>query len=147
MTANPLVQQGTLNRLRASVLVPLFPQLNVTAPYLGKEGIRLSLEGEATLMIPTMVGTVTSPEPYQMCTCTLHLLKTQQLGNLWKLQQELLSVIGPILVTPDASPLSPYPIQNCGIASVSELNMAGNDAGYVVTVKGFYTVNLSLFGV
>lgn len=146
MAANPLVAQGTLNRLKGSVLVPNFPQLNVTAPFLGKEGIGLALEGDATLILPTMVGTVTSPEPYQMCTITIHLLRTQGLANLWKLQQELFSVIGDVVVTPDAAPLSPYPIQNCGIKSVSELRFAGQDAGYMVTVGGYYTTNLALFG-
>lgn len=46
MATNPLIPQGTLNRVRASVVWPSFPNLNVTASYLGRMGIRLSLDGE-----------------------------------------------------------------------------------------------------
>lgn len=145
MASNPLVQQGTLNRLRGTVVIPQFPQLIVTAPFLGREGIRLALEGGATTMIPTMTGTVTSPEPYQMCTITMHLLKTQQLADLWKLQQQLDSRIGAVVVTPDASTLSPYQIINCGITTIGELNFAGSDAGYAVSVQGYYNVNSALW--
>ena len=38
--ANNLVLQGVLNRLRGSVVVADAPELNVTAPFLGKAGIR-----------------------------------------------------------------------------------------------------------
>ena len=85
---NPLVSQGSLNRLRASVVWPDNPTLNVTASYLGKEGVSLALDGEATTFINTLVGAVTSPEPYQMITLTIHLLKTQGLASLYKSQQE-----------------------------------------------------------
>jgi hypothetical protein len=146
MAANPLVAQGTLNRLRASVIWNDFPALNVTAPYLHKEGIRLALEGESTLLIPTMTGTVTSPEPYQMISCTINLLKTQALADLYKRQMEADSRLGSGVVRPDASTLSPYEIVNCAIESVRELNFAGDDAGYAVSVKGYYIVNNNLWG-
>lgn len=143
--ANPLVLQGTLNRVRATVVIPNFPNLNVTAPYLGKEGIRLSLEGESTLFIPTMTGAVTSGEPYQMCSVVMQLLKTQGLAQQYEAQKQALATIGNITVTPDASTLNPYSILNCAIESVRELNFAGDDASYAVTLRGYYIINNNLF--
>lgn len=143
--ANPLVVQGTLNRLRASVVVVEHPELNVTSAYLGKEGIGLALEGETTLYLPTMTGAVTSGEPYQMCAVTIALLKTQFVANLYKLRQELQSTIGSIVVRPDSSALSPYYLTNCSIRSVAEMSFSGQDAGYRVTLGGVYLINASLF--
>lgn len=145
MATNPLVAQGTLNRLRASVTWTNFPQLNVTASYLGKMGIRLALDGESTLFIPTMTGAVTSPEPYMSITLTIHLLKTQQLAALYKAQMEATALIGDGTVRPDASTLPPYQITNCAIESVRELNFAGDDAEFAVTCKGYYLINNNLW--
>ena len=145
MATNPLVVQGTLNRLRGSVVWPNFPALNVTAPFLGEEGIRLTLDGDATLFIPTMTGAVTSPEPYQMITLAMHLLKTQALAVGYKAQQELSTLLGDGTVRPDASNLPVYQLINCAIESVRELNFSGDDAGYVVMVRGYYLVNSDLW--
>lgn len=142
---NPLVPQGTLNRVRASVVVVDAPELTVTAPYLGREGVSLALEGEATTYIPTMTGAVTSGEPYQMVSLTLHLLKTQTLANLWKIRQEVLSTIGDVTVRPDTAILGTYQLVNCAIRNIRELAFSGADAGYVVTVGGYYQTNSSLF--
>lgn len=145
MPGNPLIPQGTLNRLRASIVWPSNPSLNVVSSYLGKMGIRLSLDGESTLFIPTMTGAVTSQEPYMMITATIHLLKTQQLASLYKAQMELQSLIGDGTIRPDAVTLAPYPIINCSIQAVRELGFAGDDADYAVTVRGYYLVNSSLW--
>lgn len=146
MASNPQVPQGTLNRLRGSVVIPAFPSLNVTASFLGPAGISLSLEGETTSITPTLTGTVTSPEPFQMATVTINLLKTQNLSALYKAQIENDARIGDITVTPDASTLPPYIIKNCAIESVRELSFNGRDAGFGVTLKGYYLVNNSLWG-
>lgn len=142
---NPLVDQGTLNRLIGSVSVPSFPALNITASYLGKEGINLALEGSATTHIEVMVGNVLSGEPYRMCSVTVELLKSQALADAWKRQEELLSLIGDITVRPDTKTLSPYQIVNCGIDGVRDLKFNGTVAGYAVMIKGIYRVNSSLF--
>lgn len=147
--ANPLIPQGTLNRLRASVLWNDTPELNVTSSFLGREGIRLAFEGEATTFINTMTGAVTSPEPYQAVSLTINLLKTQPLANSYKNRYELNTLLGDGIVRPDVNSnsagLSPYQLSNCGIENVRELNFAGEDAGWVVTIKGFYQINSSLF--
>jgi len=142
---NQLVSQGTLNRLRGSVVITDHPTLNITAPFLGDGGIGLTLEGETTTMIPTLTGTATSPEPYQMCSLTVHLLKTQPLSDSYKKQMEVLALIGDITVRPDAKTLSPYPLKNCAINAVAPLSFNGKDAGFLVTIKGYYQINSSLF--
>ncbi len=142
---NPLVAQGVLNRLRASVVWTSFPGLNVTAPYLAKQGLRLALEGESTLYIPSMTGAVRSPEPYMMIGLTMALLKSQSLADYYKQKMESDSALGDGTVRPDSTPLSPYQIINCSIQSVREMDFAGEDASFAVTVKGYYNVNSTLF--
>lgn len=143
--ANPLVSQGTLNRLRGSVFIIDFPELNVTAPYLGEAGIGLTLEGQTTTMIATLTGNATSPEPFQMATITVNLLKTQSLSDLYKTQIETDTLIGDVSVTPDSAALGDYYFTNCAIESVNPLSFNGKDAGYVVTIRGTYNINDSLW--
>ena len=146
MASNPLVSQGVLNRLRGSVGFPNFPVLNVTAPYLGKEGIGLALQGETTTYIQTMTGAVTSPEPFQMVQLTIALLKTQFLANQFKIQMETLSTIGPCIVKADSSALGDYSLINCSIQSVEALKFSGETADFMVTIGGYYNINSSLWG-
>lgn len=145
MAGSPQVAQGTLNRLRGTITVVDAPELNITAPFLGRAGISLSFEGSVTVPLPTLVGTVQSPEPYQMVTVTAALLKTQSFSDLYKRRLETDSLIGNVTVTPDASTLSPYNLSNCSILGVRELDFAGNDAGFVIMLNGFYPINSSLW--
>jgi len=147
MSSNPMIPQGTLNRLRGSVNFVSNSQLNVTAPYLGKAGITLTLEGESTLMIPTMSGVVTSPEPYMMVSATINLLKTQNLAAVFKAQMENTTLIGDFVVTPDASTLPTYYVNNAAIESVKDMPLNGEDAGFVITLKGYYLVNNALWNI
>lgn len=142
---NPLVSQGSLNKIRASVTWPSFPNLNVIASYLSKEGIRLTLQGESVLYLPTMTGAVTSQEPYMMIECTLNLLKSQALANQYKQQMELNALLGDGTIRPDATPLSPYSITNCAIKGIRELDFSGEHAVFAVQIGGYYLVNSSLF--
>jgi hypothetical protein len=143
--ANLLVDQGTLNRIRASVVWPSYPELNVTSPYLAKEGIRLSLEGNATDYFGTMTGAVPSPAPYQICTLTLALVKSQPLANLYKSQFELDCLLGLCTVRPDSTTLGIYQLNNVVLESVREMSFAGEEAAWIVTTKGYYLTNAFLF--
>lgn len=142
----PLVAQGTLNRLLGSVAFVDAPELNVTASYLGEEGIGLGLEGETTTFINTMTGAITSPEPYQRANITLHLLRTQPLADAFKQRMESNAIVGDLTVYTDSTTLSTYPITNCAIESVGALRINGKDAGFVVSIKGYYNVNSALWG-
>lgn len=143
--SNPLVDQGTINRLRGSVVFAALSELNVTAPFLAPEGIGLTLEGEATTIIKTMTGTVTSPEPYQMVTVTVHLLRTQSLADDWKTQQQVNTQLGECSVRPDSAKLSPYDLYNCAITQVGELVFNGQSAGYGVSFQGYWPINSDLW--
>lgn len=145
MANNPLISQGTLNRIRANVLFPSFPQLNVTASFLGKAGITMALEGDTTTFINTLTGAVTSPDPYQTVNTTINLLKTQSLASLYKAQMETSALVGDIIVRPDSSILPDYSFTNCAIQSLRELNFNGEDAGFVIVVHGYYIINNSLW--
>jgi hypothetical protein len=96
-------------------------------------------------MIPTMTGTITSPMPYQMVTVTVALLKTQALAAAWETQRKQTTVIGDITITTDTSALPPYTFNNCAIDNVRELTFSGEDANYLVTLKGYYQINNTLW--
>jgi hypothetical protein len=146
MASNPLVAQGTLNRVKASLSWVDFPQLNVTAPFLGRDGISLGLEGNSTAFLPTMTGTVTSPEPYMMVGVTVHLLKPQSLCQLYKDKWESLALLGNGVVRPDVTEgLGPFDIVNCAIESIREMRFNGTDDGFVVMIRGSYVVNNDLW--
>lgn len=142
---NQLQPQGTLNRVRAGVVIPLFPYLNVIASFLGADGVSLSFEGETTLMAPTLTGYVTSPNPNQLALIKIHLLRTQNLASLYKQQIETSTLIGDVQVYPDSTSLPQYNITNCAIAEVNELPFAGRDPGFMVTIRGTYNINALLY--
>lgn len=143
--ANPNVSQGTINRLRASVVWPDYPALNVTAPFLGEEAIRISFGGGATTFINTMTGAVTSPEPYIPVTVRMNLLKTQSLANAYKSKMEGSTLLGNGTIRPDASQLAPYQITNAAIMSLDPLEFGGKSAAFVVEIHGYYVVNNTLW--
>ena len=137
--------QGTLNRLRASVIFPLFGVLSVTSSFLGKRGISVTFTGKSTVFLDTMTGRVTSPEPYLAVTMTMHLIKSQYLANLYKNQQELLTLLGDCVVRPDAATLQPYFFLNAAIEGTGNLDFSGADADFPVEIGGTYQVNSALY--
>jgi hypothetical protein len=159
MPGNPNVQQGTLNRVKATVTIPTYPWLSVTPSYLGKEGIKLTLEGNASDYFGTMTGAVPSPAPYQIATLTVNLLKSQPFAQGFKLQFEDTTLIGDITVYPDVGIAAPsgsgtagtayglqaYYLKNCVLETVREMSFAGEEPLYVVTIKGYYEVNSAMF--
>ena len=146
MAGSPQIPLGTLNRLLASVIVPSFPQLTITAPFVTREGLHLAFEGDSTQALPQMTGVVQSPEPYQMATVTAHVLKTNGLGALYELQKQLNSSIGDVIAYGDSVALLPYQIVNCAIMTTQPAVFNGTDAGYLVTIRGTYYINANLWG-
>lgn len=146
MPGNPLIDQGVLNRIRASVVWTDFPNLNVTAPFLDKDGISLRLEGESSMQHTTMTGLVQSPEPYMAVSVVIALLRTQQLCDSYKAQMEANPVLGQCTVWPDVSVgLGSYQLQNMAIQSVGELLLNGSTPIYAVTCRGQYVISNALF--
>ena len=143
--ANPQIQQGTLNRLLASVVYADFTQLNVTSGYLAKEAISLSFDGDTSLLIGTLTGAVTSPEPYIYGTVTMHLLRTQALGEAYSSQIRTNTTLGSVTVYPDTQVLQPFQLNNCVLMSIQETAFDGTQAGLVVRLRGVYNINSTLF--
>ena len=143
---NPLVPQGTINRLRGSVVYTNNQTLNITAAYLAKEAISIAFEGDAGILLPTLTGGVTSPEPYQMANVVIHMLKSQSLANIYKTQFETNAVLGPGTVWPDVNTgLSQFNLHNMSIQSVGDLLLNGTTPIFGVTARGFYIVNNSIW--
>ena len=140
-----LVAQGNISRLRGSITFPQNTILNITAPYLGPEGISISLEGSTADVLETMTGTVNSPAPYQMGTVEVELLKTQSFSDLFKQQIQQNCLIGTFIVRPDASTLSNYIFINGSIANAAPGRINGRSVAYVVTLRGYYLINASLY--
>ena len=137
---------GVLNRLRASVVIPNFPELNVTSNFLTTEGIRLALEGNATDLLPAMVSLVNSPAPYLAASITMSIVRSSSLAALYKNQIEDVTLMGLVTIFPDTDVLNPYPINNVALESVREMAFAGMEAAMVVTARGYYNVNTGFFG-
>ena len=143
--ASPLINQGTLNRLRGSVVYASNASLNVTAPYLAREAISIAFDGDAGILIPTLTGGVTSPEPYQMANVTINLLKSQSLADVYKTQIQTNTNVGDISIIADSSTLSDYQLTNCVLKGVRDVTFDGNIPGFVVVVTGIYQVNGNLW--
>ena len=142
---NPLVPQGTINRLRGSVVYTNNQTLNITAAYLAREAISIAFEGDAGLLLPPLTGGVTSPEPYQMANVVIHMLKSQSLANVYKTQFETNTNVGDVRIITDASTLGDYQLNNCILKGVSDLAFDGSTALFQVTLSGIYYVNSSLW--
>lgn len=139
--ANPLVPQGFLNRVRGALSVTDTPALNVSASYLAKDGISLRPDGPATDIIPTMTGTVGSQAPYQQVTLTVHLLKTQGLGESYRQRYLTDTSLGEIVATPDATTFGNITLLNCYLVNFNELAFSGMDPAFVVTISGYMVTN------
>ena len=140
-TGNPHVPQGLLNRARASVVFPANPTLNITADYVVEEGISLDIDEDGTDQIKTMTGVVNSPAPYVLATATIHVLKTQALGESWAQQFQSNSQIGRMVIHTDATTLSQYRIHNCSLLKPQPGAMNGKNASLILTIRGVYNIN------
>ena len=145
MPGNPLIDQGTLNRLRVAVTIQNFPGLNVTPSYLGEQAVSVSLDEDATDYIKTLTGAVASPNVFLPATVMMHLIRAQSLAAQYKAQMEALSLIGQVIVRGDAVTLPNYQINNCSIQRVDRMVFNGTDAGYMVSLHGYYSINNNLW--
>jgi len=146
---NPGINLGVINRLAGSVSVPSFPALSVTAAFLAKQAIRLAPEGDATKFLEVLTGVIPSPEPYQMLTVRIALVKTLPLCALYQAQFQQNTLIGNITIRPDISRgsggLQPFDIQNAAIMGYGEMDFSGEDPAFVVNLRGSWQVNAALW--
>lgn len=143
--ANPAISPGNLNLTLTSVTIPAFSSLNITTPFFGKGFARLALEGEMTRHLPVAVGVVMSPQLYLLATLTVNLVKSQNLANLYKQQWELNTLLGAVTVRTDSSVLSAFDLSQVGIVDVRELTFNGDEADMILTLRGQYYINSSVW--
>ena len=143
--ANPFIAQGTLNRLKANVIVPAFPALNVSPSYMSKRFVSVSFDGDFDNLLPTATGGVTSPEPYVMATVTIGLLRTQALSAQWIKQAGDLSDIGKVSIFPDSSVFPEIDLDTCVIKRIDPGAYDGMNPEVLVTIHGIYYVNNKLW--
>ena len=145
MATNPLVAQGTLNRVRCSVIVPNYSNLNITSPYMGKSFASIDFEGAFDEQIETATGVVTSPEPYVMATVTVGLLRTQSLALAWLTQAQTISDLGTITIHSDTSAWPAITIGSAVIRSLEPGAYDGMDPVARITLRGVYDINNNLW--
>jgi hypothetical protein len=143
--SNPMIPQGTINRLIASINFADNPQLNVIASFLGKEGVSFAFEGNQTLPIEALTGIVTSPEPYQMVTVTAHLLRSQALAATYLDQIRDTTVIGGFTVYSDSTVFPSLDVQNGFIKTTAAMLMNGTQADFTIELGGYILLNNALW--
>lgn len=145
MASNPLVPQGTLNRVRGSLSFNDNASLNLTSSYLTDAGISFSFEGAAVDYLPTMTGAVASPAPYLIVTGTINLVRSQALANAFKLQWESNPVLGDGVFLADSSSVSAFYFNQLAITGIHELDTTGKNPSWVITVTGYYPIASDLW--
>lgn len=141
MATNPLVSQGFLNRVKASMTVTDTPALNVSASYLAKEMISMRTTGPAADIIQTATGTVISGNVYQPIEIVCHVLRTQALGESWR--QRFLSDVslGEVVVTPDSTVMGDFTILNTALTNWQEMTINGTQASFILLLSGYWVIN------
>lgn len=142
---NPLVPQGTLNRVRVHVVVPSFASLNVTSSNMGRSFAKLSFEGPFVEQIGTGTGVVNSPEPYVMATITMNILRTQAIASAWKAQAQATSVLGNVVIHSDTSAFPAITLANTSIRDIDPGAYDGTDPVVRIDLRGTYYVNNNLW--
>lgn len=144
---NPMIKPGVLNRVRASAKFTDYPQLNVSASYLAKEGVEITFQGNIVEPLPAMTGVVQSPQPYVLAQAKIHLLRSQALAAQYKTQIELDAILGDVRLYTDSSTFGEFDMVNTAITSVGDMTFAGGDPGVVITLTGTYYVNSSMWDI
>lgn len=146
MATNPQIALGTLNRLRTSLVVPGFTNLNVTASYMSKKFITVTLDENPWVMgIETATGIVISPEPYVMGTVTVGLLRTLGLAQSWVLQGKATGAIGDIEIHSDTSAFEALTIHNAFIQHIDPGPYDGTNPETPLVLRGVFYVNNDLW--
>lgn len=145
MATNPLIPQGTLNRVRCSIIVPNYPGLNITAPYMGRNFATISFDGDFTKLIGTGTGAVVSPEPYVEASIVVGILRTQALAASWRSQWEDTGNIGSVDVHSDTAAFPKFTISTAVIQHFDPNAFDGEDPVSRLTLRGIYYINNALW--
>jgi hypothetical protein len=142
---NPKIAQGSLNRVRCSIVIPGYPALNISSSYMGKNFASINFEGNFDEQIETGTGVVTSPEPYVMATVTVDLLRTQALAYNWLNQATTLSDLGPISIFSDTSAFPEIDLDTTVIRNCEPGVFDGKNPVVRLTLRGVLYANNNLW--
>jgi hypothetical protein len=145
--ANPNVNQGTMNVLLGSVVFANYPDLNITSDYLNPGGIQWSTDGDMSIQIPTMVGSVTSDRPFIFANVDIHLIRSQNLASSFISQFQTTTTVGSVSVYSDTSILPVFSLNNCIFTTFPSMSFDGLNSDFLVRLRGVYTINNNLFNV
>lgn len=144
--ANTFISQGSLNRVRGSLVFQLFPNLNITAPYMSRNFITVTFdEMNFVEQFETGTGFVNSPEPYVPATIVVEILRTQALANNWFQQIQNTSSIGTVEVHSDTAAFPSFPVANASVIKFDPGAFAGRDPVSKMTIRGILYINSSMW--
>lgn len=142
---NPQISQGTLNRVRASVIVAGYTSLNIASSYMGKNFVSVRFDGDFSQLINTATGAVTSPEPYVFADIEVDLLRTQSLSQDWITQAKATSVLGDVTVHPDTTTFDAMQFNDVVIRHIDPGAFDGQDPVVRLSLRGVFFVNNNLW--
>jgi len=143
--ANPNLIPSPLNRVRANVSIPAYPDLNVTASYLGAEGISVSFQGNVATQLMGLTSTINSEEPYVPSQIRISLIKSLALSSQWISQIQNSPSLGTVTVQSDTAQFPAITFYNCVITNIGDVSMAGKQAEFQITVSGYWSVSNDLW--
>lgn len=145
MATNPTLVPGNLNRIRGTILVPSNATLNITAPYLGKEGIVIAPQTAVVTQMQGMTTVVNSEEPYQLVQVTAMVIKSLALSAAYINQIQQSPSLGTVTITPDTNTMAPFNLYNVAIVNWNQISMAGTQPDFAIVLQGQYNISNSLW--
>ena len=143
--ANPLINLGTLNRVRASVVFPSFTALNITSSQMGRRFVSLTFDEDFVQQIQQGVGIINSPEPYVMATVTCDVLRTLPLAQAFISQLEQTAVLGTVYVHSDTSTFPKRTVYNASVLKADPGAYDGINSVLALTIRGVFYPNNTLW--
>ncbi len=144
------VNQGTLNLIRCSIIIPSYTNLSITPEYMSHEMAGITFDGPAVEQYDTGTGLVNSPQPYVKTTLSLTILKTQSLSAAWFAQFQKQCILGTVVVHPDVDTASGWPtikIHTAALMHPQPGRFNGKEPGVVLTISGKVNANSDLFNI
>ncbi len=145
MVTVPSANLGSLNRVRPTIVFSNNPVLNIIPAIIGREGLHVTFTGEANTVLPAMVGVVNSPEPYQVVTVAVPIVKTSGAGPLFKSQLESSALLGDCIIRTDSTNMPDFSFQNMSITGVGDYGLGGTEPTWTLTLTGVYVINSNLW--
>lgn len=136
---------GVITRLRASLIFPSNPSLNIPANALGEEGITIEPEGGGGELLGQMTGAVVSLSPYVRVRISFGVLRTLSIGTVWYERWLKNSAVGDINGTPVTSVAPTHNVQNAIISSVGRIAENGSSAELPIVLTGTMIVNSDMW--